>query len=302
MKFISKLISYMILTFSLILVSGCDDSENKTYDWVDSGNDAGEDTGSDAGTDNVNNDISDAGDDADIIVVQDPPPNIEGTWAYLNIRASIINYPMIGLVNNRIISLLKYEITQDGTSINSAETVCEIIVDSSNDSITTIMPDAFVTSMPEEIRENTLSYTDGNWGYSQPKYWTTQGVVLTDVENEELPGDPEDPRVVDQDEDGHPGMTVRLTGSLSGELYVVQKGWTVLEPGSANETEMEGLVTWADYQVTVDASTPVLKINPETNPNPDPEESYYKFVKITADYSCQDISDQKETLFPLETF
>ena len=42
-----------------------------------------------------------------------------------------------------------------------------------------------------------------------------------------LPGEADDPRVVDADSDGNPGVTVQVRGLIDGEVYMVQD----LHPG-----------------------------------------------------------------------
>ncbi|MBU1221042.1 hypothetical protein KKF34_05490 [Myxococcota bacterium] len=282
----------IFITLTIMLFSCSSDDKDNNYQW---NQDAGSDTTdvTDSGSD-----VTDAAEDADVIETNDPPPNVAGLWAYLNVRSSLVNYPMIGLVENDIKSYLLYNITQDGTTLNVEETACDIIIESTNTMVTTIIPDDFVDSMPIEMRTNELVKQGAGWAMHQPKYWVTQGVNLSDVENEELPAEPDDPRVFDQDGDGHPGLTVRLTGMLSGELYVVQRGWTILEPSVATEMRMEGLITWADQQVTLDADPASLKINPETNPNSNASRSYYIIVPVSAEMTCSELIEQAETLFP----
>ena len=54
---------------------------------------------------------------------------------------------------------------------------------------------------------------------------TPVGIRLDDPANEPLPTDPNDPRIVDDDGDGNPGITVtiRVSDDLSGQLYIARR-------------------------------------------------------------------------------
>lgn len=283
-----KTISFLI---AVLLLAGCDDS-SKQYDW---NNDAGNNTtnnSNDAGSD-----VLDAGDDGDVIEHTDPPPTIAGVWAQKQILASTVNYPMIGPVDTFHINYIRVEITQDGTRLTATEQTCQIIVEADTDLQTTIIPEAFVNSMDIEPKPARLEPTAQGWRFVQPQYWQVNGVHLTDIPGETLPDDAADPRVFDQDEDGQPGLTVRMTGMLSGELYVISREWTTLTSTDVTASGFEGLIEWEGAQITLGASSDILNTTPESVTHVDPTLSNFKYVPVDAATTCAEISAQKESLF-----
>lgn len=279
---------FLLFLLALALSTSCDD-EKKSYDW---NTDGGVDSQTDA-----QNDASDGDVEEDIIHHNDPPPELSGLWAQKQVLASVINYPMIGAVDTFHINYILVEITQDGTTLIAEERTCAIDIEADTDLQTTVIPDAFVESMSVEEKPAHLQPTAEGYAFFQPQYYQLQGVTLTDVESEELPSTPDDPRVFDQDNDGYPGVTVRLTGTLSGELYVISREYTILTSGAATAEGFEGLIDWEGAQITLEASTAILNTTPESATHPDPAFSYFKYVPVPAGTTCEEIKAQKETLF-----
>jgi hypothetical protein len=130
------------------------------------------------------------------------------------------------------------------------------------------------------------------------------GARLTESEGGLLPETADDPRVYDQDKDGHPEVTTRISiiGLISGEAYVVQrvrksyKGW--LE----NKDKIHGLHFWQDEQNTLGASTSIFEAQAQGRPDPETEHSRFTLVRITGNHSCEEIlelfSHELEGLVP----
>ncbi|MDA3863504.1 MAG: hypothetical protein PF689_06500 [Deltaproteobacteria bacterium] len=283
-----------ILSILLLLLSSCEDSNNNNYDWSqDGGNDVEEDN-TDGSIDLVNDGSQN---DGDVIDPADPPPDLAGVWVQKQILASVINYPMIGAVDTFHINYLLVTITQDGTSLVASEKTCAIDIEADTNLQTTIIPQAFVDSMDIEAKPvSLLPYNEG-YKFYQHKYYQLQGINLSDVENEEMPTEADDPRVFDQDTDSNPGLTVRMTGTLSGELYVISREYTVLTSEEVSTSGFEGLIDWEGSQITVGASSAILNTTPESVTHPDAALSNFKYVKVDDTFTCEDVIAQKETLF-----
>ncbi len=281
----------MRLSFIALLllfpVVACDESP-RVYDWTqDGGQHDVQDTGSDTQD-------ADAG---DVILTEDPPPVLSGVWALKQVLASVVNYPMIGPVDTVYTNYILVEITGDGTSLLSTEQVCAIDVEAETQLQQTVIPDAFVESMVlKEKSIQLLPKTDG-YAFYQPKFYEIQGVELEDVENEPLPTEADDPRVIDQDQDGHPGLTVLVTGAINGEIYVVSRGHRTLRGPLASPLGIEGLIEWEEVQNTIGASSDILNTSPDSVTHPDPQRSYFQLVPVDMGTTCDEIKAQKENLF-----
>jgi hypothetical protein len=113
-----------------------------------------------------------------------------------------------------------------------------------------------------------------------------------------LPTDREDPRVIDQDEDGQPGMTVRIRilSIIEGETYVVQRVRYRLEGAVLDSAVVRGTITWSTEQSSLGASTPLLTANTRSSPDPDPTRSVFAMVRIDETWSCDTLRQHLDDL------
>jgi len=281
------------LLFSLLLLSGfnaCNDTK-KTDDWNNN---------PDAGSDGDVDDIVDAADDADAdgSTEPDPVPALAGTWAHIQLNGSLMNMPMVGVQNNKLISLVLVTMTQDGTELAATEFVCDIKIESTTTMVTTIIPQAFVESMEPILKPGFLSWNGHAWVYNQPQAWAVQGVNLENLETDPMPTDQTDPRIFDQDLDSHPGLTVSVTGLLSGDIYVIQRGWNAMLSRELTTDHVFGYLTWDNEQIVLDATNDILKDPIVQTVDPDETKSWFEFVRVDPGTTCIDLIDQKDTLFP----
>lgn len=59
-----------------------------------------------------------------------------------------------------------------------------------------------------------------------------------------------------------------------------------------------GYLTLDNEQVVLDATNDILKQPIESVVDPDPAKSWFEFMRVTPDFTCAEMMDQKETLFP----
>jgi hypothetical protein len=139
--------------------------------------------------------------------------------------------------------------------------------------------------------------------FEQPAYLETRGAVLENPETDELPVDPEDPRVIDQDGDGFPGMTVDVTlfGFLRAQIYVVQRVQYQLQGVVTSADRIEGLIEWADEQVVLDATSAMLLAGSESFPDPDPNQHVFVMLRAQQDWDCEWLRENWRELFGLES-
>lgn len=286
----------LLFFFSLLLVWSCNGgSKQKEHVWNNQ-NDAGADG-------DVPGDLPDAASDADVPDAdggEEPVdvPQLAGTWANAQVNGSLLNVPMVGVKANRIVSLVLVQMTQNAKTLQVRETVCDIQNETDTSLVTTIIPQAFIESMPVEEKETRLVWTGTAWSYEQGQHWALQGVHLDDIVQDPLPTDPADPRVFDQDLDGHPGLTVRVTGMINGDIYVIQRGWNAMLSREFATDRIYGYLTWGNEQVVLDATNEILKNPIESTVDPDPAKSWFEFVRVAPDFTCAELVAQKDALFP----
>ena len=153
------------------------------------------------------------------------PIDLSGTWAELQVCSQVEILPVLGKVTSTSTSLLCATIEQSGSSLLMREVYCSTTIATGSALAKIVIPEAFLASLGEMTRPASLDGSGPTIQFDQPWYTQVRGAYLDDPENDALPTNPSDPRVFDQDGDGKPGLTVRVSilGLLSGEVYVVQR-------------------------------------------------------------------------------
>jgi len=100
-----------------------------------------------------------------------------------------------------------------------------------------------------------------------------------------------------QDEDGLPGLTVRIAGLVDGEIYIVQRGTEALDGSLQAPGLVRGTVTWTDEQVILGADNEVLEAGAPTRPDPDPGKSWFELRRADAATDCAWVRDHGPALF-----
>ena len=130
---------------------------------------------------------------------------------------------------------------------------------------------------------------------------TPVGIRLDDPANEPLPTDPDDPRIVDDDGDGNPGITVniKVTDDLTGELYIARREIFAYEAFLTEPDVMTGTVTDDSEQLVIGASDPIFASSPANwGQLPDLSKSPIILQRVDADWDCERLAAERDTMFP----
>jgi hypothetical protein len=225
--------------------------------------------------------------------------DLSGTWAQMQVASEIVKVPFIGEVTNRNITLLRLSQAQHGESLTVTAQICAIQVESGTPLVSLVFPEAFISSLEVAVKPATIELTDSGYRFFQPRFTSLRGVRLEEPELDPLPTEAADPRVFDQDGDGHPGLSVRITlfGFIRGEVYVIQRDWTALRGTADSPDRIDGLMEWGLEQVILGASNPVLRARSESYPDPVPEHSYFRTTRIPPEMDCAWIIAHQDALF-----
>jgi hypothetical protein len=178
------------------------------------------------------------------------------------------------------------EVDQRGADLLLRERVCDLRTSSPTPLVDTRYPAAFLRAISGGTREARLVRRDDVVTYVQPKRWEAKGARLGDAASDPLPREPADPRVVDADRDGHPGLTVRIGGLVSGDLRVVSRGWTALRGELVAPGRIEGRVRWRTEQRILQSTNGLLSHQPNPTPHPDPDRSWFRMVRLPDGAGC----------------
>jgi hypothetical protein len=143
--------------------------------------------------------------------------------------------------------------------------------------------------------------TDGeDVSVARPFTPTGIGVELEDPANDPLPTDPNDPRIVDDDGDGNPGVTARVEVSpeLSGEIYLARREIFAYEVALQPDESLTGHVIDESEQLIIGASNPVFMTDAQWVQHPDPELSPIILIPVDGDWDCERLRAERDDLFP----
>ena len=108
--------------------------------------------------------------------------------------------------------------------------------------------------------------------------------------DEKLPASANDPAVYDWDDDGKPGATLKLSVPLlpDGELYVVQRGHSILNGRITEAGKIEGFIDVRNFEHRVLGAKPgFLNKSPEIRP--DPSGSRFSIMQVGANSTCESL-------------
>ena len=236
------------------------------------------------------------------LAVPGTPPTLEGTWAMLQVYPRIAQLPLVGESTQTSYVVQLVDVEQDGMSLVMMDRYCFTVIDESSSLATTQIPDAFMHSLRPQPRTAILHDEGGETRFDQAPYLEVRGALLEYPEIDELPVDPDDPRVVDQDGDGFPGMTVNvnLLGLIEAQIYVVQRVQYQLRGVVISTDRVEGLIDWTDEQVVLAATSSLLTAGAESTPDPDPAKHIFVMLRAQEDWTCEWLRENWRQLFEME--
>lgn len=207
-----------------------------------------------------------------------------GNYLLLQQTVTIARVPVLAdvIATTRALSIQKLELR--GDRLIGDGRLCDLKIESSSDLVKTELPEAFRRALPPPRTDAKLEVRDGRIFFRQAAQTLVLGAKLKSP-GEALPTSVDDARVVDSDRDGHPGVTVRVSGFVSGEIRLAQRSTSRLS-GVAVDGGFHGRVEFQNEQVVLDATNPLLKNGPTSEP--DFARSFFRFEKIPNDAGCDE--------------
>ncbi len=226
--------------------------------------------------------------------------NVTGKWAYLERFAQLAQAPAFpDPLPQTIVFVELLDISGAPNALVVEGEYCRHLVQDRQSLVTTVIPQAYIDSLPDFTRPATFTVgSDGVGTLSFPTFFEVFGATLTDLENEALPTEPADPRVVDQDNDMQPGVTIRLTGLVDGEIYVTSRKTTGFDAIAVSADRFEGLSQSGQMQTILATDPPSIKdLSPTSVRDPDECETTATLVRVDANADCDMINAQFDSLF-----
>ena len=167
--------------------------------------------------------------------------------------------------------------------------------------IETSLSDAATQAIKPPAAALDVTEVDGTLRIARAATPTPVGIRLDDPANESLPTDPDDPRIVDDDGDGQPGITVtiRVTDDVSGELYIARREIFAYEAILVEPDRLVGTVTDNSEQLVIGASDPIFASSDANwGQHPDLTKSPIILVRVEPDWDCDRLAAERDALFP----
>jgi hypothetical protein len=136
--------------------------------------------------------------------------------------ATVQDVPVLGKQPSTSHGFAVVTIARNGGGLSMTERACHVEIVGSG-SVTTTVPDAIAASIPGQPHELRAWEESGKVKWARPLVIVPVGVKLADPAKDVLPTDASDSRIWDQDGDGQPGVTVKVAGFASGDIFVVQR-------------------------------------------------------------------------------
>ena len=222
-----------------------------------------------------------------------PSPNLTGRWAMQTVASRYV--PATGLTSafyTKTTSVLLADITATGTQISLSAQYCDQFAEDPTALAHVVIPDAYKRSLASFVRTGTYSQNSaGIDTLTLPSFVEVEGATLADPAHDALPTVSSDSRVVDQDQDGNPGVTIKLSGLVSGDLYVVQRQISELTGFATSQDSLRGQYGFTSEQIILDSNPTTLKSLAAQTANVDPDAcaSNFALVRVASTATCADV-------------
>lgn len=121
--------------------------------------------------------------------------------------------------------------------------------------------------------------------------------LFDDPINDELPHDADDPRVIDFDDDGHPGLTSQVLGFVKGEVYVIMRMMRDMTGLLINEGLVEGSINSSVEMITLGADPEYIAFQLDLQHYDDPLVNHFEMIKLDEDLACPVLYEREAEFF-----
>jgi len=220
---------------------------------------------------------------------------IEGRWAMVETQTALVTTQILGTQVQTSVSYYLADFAAGKLSV----TLCDWLTADDAQLTTTRMGDKVLASLTPLVRTYTVTPDGSGFAFEAKRGYTLRGVDLEHLDIDALPTDGSDATVIDQDEDGKPGITLVVQGTITGTLFVAHRHIAALNGALESDTRISGLTEWTTEQ-SIFGSDPALLAaqKPVAVTHPDADKSHFVMVKVADDDTCAAINGARPTLFP----
>ncbi len=208
-----------------------------------------------------------------------------GRYVLVQQTTSTTKLPVLKDVVASTTAISVVDLEHESSRLKGTGTLCSLELSSNSSLVETSFPAAFIRALPDISLDASLEVRDGRNYLVSDAQTLVLGARLTHPRSEHLPSDSKDRRVYDQDGDGKPGMTVVVSGLVSGEVYVVQRSTTQFH-GPEGPNGFSGGIHFELEQHVIGASKSVLRSGPA--PRADSSRSWFQLMRVPETADCDE--------------
>jgi hypothetical protein len=212
-----------------------------------------------------------------------------GSYRLEMIMATVSRLPFFGNFKSASKSVSFVEVRRAGGDLVQTHQVCALRVFEDLAAIKMIFPDKFVAALAKPIYPVQIARDAQGWRYRADLGIERIGYRGNSTGGK-LPTRIDDPVVYDWDGDGHPGATLKLSVPLvpEGELYVVQRGQSVLHGKVITPGRIDGDIEFRSFEQQVLGARPsFLNRSPEIEA--DPKRSRFSISPAPSGTTCESL-------------
>ena len=225
------------------------------------------------------------------VFAEDDIPLSPGTYRLEMILASTTRVPFFGASKSASKSVSLVQIKREGATLIQTHKPCDFRVLEDSKFIKMIFPEKFVAALARHTYPLQIDRDAQGWRYRADLGMERIG-YRAGPNDSGLPTKIEDPAIYDWDGDGQPAATLKISVPLlpDGELYVVQRGHSVLTGRIVEPGRVEGSIETRLFEQRVLGARPgFLNRSPEVQP--DANESRFILSQIAEGGSCETLRD-----------
>ena len=214
-------------------------------------------------------------------------PQMSGQWVMELVSLSDTPVPIIDTVTAKTFSLVLVDVEQKENHLMFKETVCRLDTRLEMSVVQMTPSKHFIRALSGKNRKAHLVHgAEGGFELVINPRTIVHSANLQEPSTEALPTEPDDPRVFDADGDGHPGMTMRFSGLVIGEAYLVQRTQSHMRGQFLSPERIKGAMTWRTEQSILDVSNPFLRFAPKPKAGNGRADSFFVMRKLPGQITC----------------
>ena len=217
-----------------------------------------------------------------------------GAYRLEMIMASTTRIRFFGTSRSASKSVSLLDIRREGGGLVQSHKVCDFRVLEDSAMIKMVFPEKFIAALSNHAYPIQLAKDTQGWRYRADLGLERIG-YKGGADDGKVPTKIDDPVVYDWDGDGHPGATLKLSVPLlpDGELYVVQRGHSILNGRMTQPGNIEGAIEYKTFEQRVLGARPSF-LNQSPEIVPDPKESRFSITPLPPGSTCETVKKSQD--------